>query len=230
MIMTWFGSGWPSALRATSRPGIRLVAEARTTAELERVLSGQVCDVVVLDLALGDGSDPAKTVRDLVDRGYRVLIYSIADDPRLVGRALAAGAHGLSRKSEPIEVTLEKIRLVADGHVLLSQEILAVIDADAGFVEAKLSQREREVLVLYVSGPRGAADRPPTLHHREQRQGVPAAHSCQVRRGRPARPEQGRSPPARNRGRDRAADPAPLSPRIQLRTLVSCVPAASIVS
>ena len=144
--------GLASALRPANRPGIKLVAEARTLAELERALSRHVCDVVVLDLALGDGSDPARTVRDLVDRGYRVLIYSIADDPRLVGRAVAAGAHGLSRKSEPIGVTLEKVRLVAEGHVLLSQEILAVIDADAGFVEAKLSQREREVLVLYVSG------------------------------------------------------------------------------
>ena len=202
--------GLASALRPANRPGIKLVAEARTLAELERALSRHVCDVVVLDLALGDGSDPARTVRDLVDRGYRVLIYSIADDPRLVGRAVAAGAHGLSRKSEPIGVTLEKVRLAAEGHVLLSQEILAVIDADAGFVEAKLSQREREVLVLDVWAG-SATDRPSTVHHREQCQGVPTAHSDEVQRSRSAGSEQGRSSPPRDRGRDRAADPPPLS-------------------
>ncbi len=145
--------GLASALRGVRREtGIELVGQARTADELEAVLADQPCDVVVLDLALGDGSDPAATVTGLVDRGYRVLVYSIADDSRQVGRTLAAGAQGLSRKSEPIEATLEKIRLVADGHVLVSQEILAVIDRDATFVEAKLSQREREVLVLYVSG------------------------------------------------------------------------------
>ena len=111
---------------------IIVVDDHDVDARRTRAGAQHVCDVVVLDLALGDGSDPAKTVRDLVDRGYRVLIYSNADDPRLVGRALAAGAHGVSRKSEPIEVTLEKVRLVAEGHVLLSREILAVIDADAG--------------------------------------------------------------------------------------------------
>ncbi len=41
--------GLASALRPTNRPGIKLVAEARTTAELERALSLHVCDVVVLD-------------------------------------------------------------------------------------------------------------------------------------------------------------------------------------
>ena len=65
---------------------------------------------------------------------------------------LAAGAHGLSRKSEPVEHTLEKIRAIAAGEQLISPEILAVIDGDPSFVEARLSEREREVLILYVTG------------------------------------------------------------------------------
>ena len=74
------------------------------------------------------------------------------DNPRLIRRALAAGAHGLSRKSEPVAVTLDKLRQVASGLTLVSAEILAMIDGDADFVRARLSDREREVLVLYVSG------------------------------------------------------------------------------
>ena len=109
-------------------------------------------DVVVLDLALGDGSDPGTTVSRVVAAGSRVLVYSVLDNPRMVRSALAAGAHGLSRKSEPLHVTIDKLRQVAQGQTLVSPEILAMIDGDADFVRARLSEREREVLVLYVSG------------------------------------------------------------------------------
>ena len=81
-----------------------------------------------------------------------MLVYSVLDNPRLIRSALAGGAHGLSRKSEPVQVTMDKIRQVAAGHPLLSAELLAMIDGDADFVRARLSEREREVLVLYVSG------------------------------------------------------------------------------
>ena len=46
---------------------------------------------------------------------------------------------------------MDKIRQVALGQTLLSAELLAMIDGDADFVRARLSDREREVLVLYVS-------------------------------------------------------------------------------
>lgn len=145
--------GLAGAVRALPKqPPLRLVGQARTAAELFALLQERPCDVVVLDLSLGDGSDPVDTVRAVIARGKRVLIYSVGDDTRLIRRVLSAGAHGLSHKSEPIETTVDKIRLVAEGRLLVSPEILAMIDGDIGFVEAKLSAREREVLVLYVSG------------------------------------------------------------------------------
>jgi DNA-binding NarL/FixJ family response regulator len=138
--------------RLPATAGLRVVAQARTAAELMQVLKENGCDVIVLDLVLDDMSDPAETVAELVANDYRVLVYSIADNPRLVRRALAAGAHGLSRKSESLAETADKIRQVARGQTLVSTEILAMIDGDQAFVEAKLSSREREVLTLYVSG------------------------------------------------------------------------------
>ena len=138
--------------RLPTTAGLSVVAQARTATDLQRVIKENACDVIVLDLVLDDGSDPAETVAELVASGYRVLVYSIADNPRLVRRALAAGAHGLSRKSDSLAETADKIRQVARGHTLVSTEILAMIDGDQSFVEAKLSSREREVLTLYVSG------------------------------------------------------------------------------
>ncbi len=144
--------GLANALAKGADDAIRLVGQARNVAELRAQLRTVSCDVVVLDLMLEDGSNPSETVQELLDCDIRVLIYSIAAEPFLTRRALAAGAHGLSRKSEPVEDTIDKIRAVAAGEQLISPDILAMIDGDTGFVEAKLSEREREVLILYVSG------------------------------------------------------------------------------
>jgi DNA-binding NarL/FixJ family response regulator len=148
--VVWIGLVAAARLGA-GRP-IRLRGHATNAATLLEIVEQQPPDVVVLDLVLGDGSDPGATVSRVVAAGSRVLVYSVLDNPRLIRSALAAGAHGLSRKSEPVGVTVDKLRQVAQGQTLVSPEILAMIDGDADFVRARLSEREREVLVLYVSG------------------------------------------------------------------------------
>ena len=96
----------------TGRP-VRLRGHATSAAALLALVEREPVDVVVLDLALGDGSDPGETVARVVAAGSRVLVYSVLDNPRLIRSALAGGAHGLSRKSEPVQVTMDKIRQVA---------------------------------------------------------------------------------------------------------------------
>jgi DNA-binding NarL/FixJ family response regulator len=144
--------GLVAAARLGNGRPIRLRGHATNAAALLEIVEQQPPDVVVLDLVLGDGSDPGDTVGRVVAAGCRVLVYSVLDNPRLIRAALAAGAHGLSRKSEPVHVTVDKLRQVAQGQTLVSPEILSMIDGDTDFVRARLSEREREVLVLYVSG------------------------------------------------------------------------------
>ena len=144
--------GLVGAARVGGGRPIRLRGHATNAAALLQIVEQQPPDVVVLDLALGDGSDPGRTVKRVVDVGSRVLVYSVLDNPRHIRSALAAGAHGLSRKSEPVQVTIEKLRQVAQGQTLVNAEVLEMIDGDTDFVRARLSDREREVLVLYVSG------------------------------------------------------------------------------
>lgn len=117
-------------------------------------LAGDVdhVDVVLLDLNLGDDSDPKDNAETLRAEGFRVLVYSIADNVRLLRRALAGGADGVCRKAEPIADTVEAIRAVHLGQQVISQEVLQAIEGDANYVAAALGPREREVLSLYAAG------------------------------------------------------------------------------
>lgn len=142
--------GIGSALAAAGTD-VRLVGGAATVSSF---LAGDVdeVDVVLLDLNLGDDSDPKDNAETLRAEGFRVLVYSIADNVRLLRRALAGGADGVCRKAEPVADTVEAIRSVHLGQQVISQEILQAIEGDVSYVAAALGPREREVLSLYAAG------------------------------------------------------------------------------
>jgi DNA-binding NarL/FixJ family response regulator len=131
-------------------PRLRVVSQYATVPAF--LVSGVRADVVLLDLQLADGSDPQSNIEDLTAAGFLVLIYSIADNVRLLRRALAGGAAGVCRKADPIGLTAASIEAVAAGQVVLSQEVLALIEGDESYVAANLGAREREVLGLYAAG------------------------------------------------------------------------------
>lgn len=142
--------GISAALRASGRH-LRVLDGAATVPDF---LAGDVedADVVLLDLNLGDGSDPKDNAELLRAEGHRVLVYSIADNVRMLRRALAGGADGVCRKADPIATTVEAIVDIHAGRQVISQEVLAAIEGDACYVAAALGPREREVLRLYAAG------------------------------------------------------------------------------
>jgi DNA-binding NarL/FixJ family response regulator len=109
-------------------------------------------DLVVLDLRLNDGTSPADNVAAVHHRGSQVLIYTGAEDRRLIQQAARSGALGLIRKSAEPEVLLDAIRTAASGREVFGADWAAAIDADTEIQDARLSPREQEVLSLYASG------------------------------------------------------------------------------
>ena len=143
-------------LRAACRDaGYDVVAE---TADVPDVLAALAatergrCDVVVLDLSLGDGSTVTENVKRVQGTGSAVLVHSIADRVASVREALAAGAAGVIPKSSATKTVLAAAASVARGDVLNNLEWATAIDADRDFAKAQLGRREREILHLYASG------------------------------------------------------------------------------
>lgn len=129
-----------------------VVVTAATVDGFVKELGAQECDVVVLDLSLGDGSCVTDNVKRSQATGAAVLVHSIADRVASVREALAAGAAGVIPKSSPTTAVMSAIVTVAGGDVLNNLEWATAIDADSEFAKAQLGRRERDVLHLYASG------------------------------------------------------------------------------
>lgn len=132
--------------------GFDFVLAAASVKEFVANLNGRECDVVVLDLSLGDGTTVKDNVKAIQALGGAVLIHSIADRVALVREALAAGAAGVIPKASATKTVMSAVATVARGNVLNNLEWATAIDADRDFSKAQLGRREREILHLYASG------------------------------------------------------------------------------
>ncbi|MFD6054768.1 response regulator [Agromyces sp. NPDC060279] len=132
--------------------GYDVIADTADVPQLLAALDGGSCDVVVLDLSLGDGSSVTDNVRQVLATGSHVLVHSIADRVAAVREALAAGAAGVIPKASPMAAVIGAISTVARGDVLNNVEWASAIEADRDFARAQLGRRERDVLHLYASG------------------------------------------------------------------------------
>jgi two-component system uhpT operon response regulator UhpA len=137
---------------ACQNAGFEVILTAPTVRDLVEGLDGRACDVVVLDLSLGDGSVVTDNVQQVQATGAAVLVHSIADRVASVREAIAAGAAGVIPKSSPTTTVMAAVASVARGDVLNNLEWATAIDADRDFAKAQLGRRERDVLHLYASG------------------------------------------------------------------------------
>lgn len=130
--------------------GIRVAASGATADEVAG--RARRLDVILLDLALSDGSTPTENLRTLEPLGASVVAYTTGDQPHRLREAARAGAAGMISKADSLEAITSSVRRAAHGHILATAEWAAALDSDHGFVAAHLSRRESEVLSLYASG------------------------------------------------------------------------------
>jgi DNA-binding NarL/FixJ family response regulator len=110
-------------------------------------------DVVLLDLRLEDGTDPADNVAALHATGSAVLVISVHGDRRHVRATIRAGASGYLIKDDDADKLADAIRTVHTGRLALTTELMTLINDDP----PELSPQELSVLYLYGTGSTLAA-------------------------------------------------------------------------
>jgi DNA-binding NarL/FixJ family response regulator len=147
--------GFAAAAYLDAKTALIPVVVVSTSGTVEDLLKNgeKIFDVVALDMSLADGSRPGDNVRRIIEAGYKVLVFSQAANAADLREALAAGASGISRKTDTYERTLSHIRKVADGETIDDQQLAAAIQGDSALVEAAdLTTQELQTLRWYAAG------------------------------------------------------------------------------
>ncbi len=144
-----------------TQPDLQVVAEAADGLAAVAEATRSRPDVVLMDIRMPrlDGIEAARRILALGPRSARVVMLTTFDLDEYVFEAMSAGASGFLLKHAPPEELLFGIRAAADGHALVAPaltrrliEQFARARPRAAPELDRLTEREREVLVLLVRG------------------------------------------------------------------------------
>ena len=131
-------------------PDLHVVATAASAIELLDM--EHRFDLILLDLALTDGSTPSWNVKQLEKTGALILAYTTADQSALIREASRAGVVGMIRKTAASSELVSAVTSAGRGEIIATAQWASALDSDQHFVNAHLSPRESEVLALYAAG------------------------------------------------------------------------------
>jgi DNA-binding NarL/FixJ family response regulator len=138
---------------------IKIVASSETAAQAIEQASVAQCDLVLLDIRLGEGDGLGVLARLKADHSkLPVLIYTGYDNPAFAARAVALGAAGYVLKGTGRDELIGAIRRAAAGETLWTREELRRVTSALAAprttydLEVPLTRREMEVLTHIVEG------------------------------------------------------------------------------
>ena len=137
--------------------GLSSIREASNGQEVFQQLSQEPCDVLILDLNLGDqsGFEVLKQVRQQFPK-VSVLILTMHSEQQYATRMLKAGAAGFLNKGSAAEELLLAVQKIAQGGRYITQSLAEQLVMDIGNDETelhkRLSDREFEVFCQIAEG------------------------------------------------------------------------------
>ena len=133
-----------------SEPGFEVVAEAGELDEIAPLVEEASPDVLLLDVHMRGGAS-LHLIPGLAAR-TRVLVLTMQDDPGYARTALRAGARGYVLKEAEDAELVQAVRTVATGGTYLAPAVGGKVLAAGDDSQARLTDREREVLGLIALG------------------------------------------------------------------------------
>lgn len=145
-----------------SHPQLTVIEEASEGSEAIRISLSLKPDVVIMDLSMPLGKDGLSATEELnkLLPDTAVLILTMHEDEAYLYRAIQAGASGIVLKSAPHDELISAIFSAHQGDTYiypsamkrLFNEFLATVDGENTDTFDRLSEREKEVLILIAKG------------------------------------------------------------------------------
>lgn len=157
-----FREGLKSLLK--SEDDIELVGSASDGLEAVNMTEDLHPDVILMDVTMPNINGIQATEKIIAqDPGIAIIVISMHSDRRFIAETLKAGAKGYLLKESSPQAVLDAIRSVTKGDIFLStkactvlvKDYLRLLDNEAANKVNPLSEREMEVLHLFVKGYNG---------------------------------------------------------------------------
>ncbi|GAB2579170.1 response regulator transcription factor [Dyella jejuensis] len=135
---------------------VRRIGSAVDSTQLVSLLDAEPCDVLITDYAMpggqyGDGLELVDFLRQRYPDLCIIIITSM-DRAVLVRSLLARGVNAILSKADDMSHLRNAVQAVHLGRRYFSPRITKVMKASHTTTSSRLSQRESEVIALYVSG------------------------------------------------------------------------------
>lgn len=153
------------ALTLPANSPFSVVAEAHNADELIQRLERSPCDILVCDYSMPYGRFPdGLALMSYIKRHFshvQLIVMTMLRNPTLLQALLNNGVRGLFDKHSALSELKQALHTVTRGRPYLSPSFASLLDAQALFhatndePKASLSQRELEVVRLFVQGLSG---------------------------------------------------------------------------
>ena len=146
----------PLMLRALSSnlalhlPDTEFIYQGKSISDALSAITLSGCDLVLLDLDLGDGIPPIQNLEKLLATATPVLIVSALAEQFLVRQALTNGASGFISKNANEATLIDAVNSIISGENYMSADIATILLSDK--TDPGLSAQEKQALSLYASG------------------------------------------------------------------------------
>ncbi|GAB2728524.1 response regulator [Arthrobacter bambusae] len=137
-----------------TQPDITVVAEAASGEEALAVAQQHPADVVMMDLAMGQGMDGIEAIKRLrqASKQQAVLVFTTYDSDADIVRAVDAGAMGYVLKDAAPEQIFAAVRGAAQGKSVMSAPVASKLFQQLRNPDEVLTPREAELLSLLIQG------------------------------------------------------------------------------
>jgi DNA-binding NarL/FixJ family response regulator len=139
-MAAWIGSTGDICLAATASSVEQYLAEFRTP------------KIVILDLNLGNYTDPVRNVAQLVDSDLKVIVASVIPDRAYIASTTEAGASAYVTKNNNLDTLVEVIKNIDRGQLPTTPEHAFWLSRDDRPRRPHLSPREKQILVAVGNG------------------------------------------------------------------------------
>lgn len=137
-----------------TQPDITVVAEAASGEEALAAVQQHPADVVMMDLAMGEGMDGIEAIKRLrqASKQQAVLVFTTYDSDADIVRAVDAGAMGYVLKDAAPEEIFAAVRGAAQGKSVMSAPVASKLFQQLRNPDEVLTPREAELLSLLIQG------------------------------------------------------------------------------